>query len=93
MSIIGLDLAGLETRPTGFCLLSGMKAETTVLYTNDEVLRKTEENNPLIIAIDAPLSLPAGRKSLDDRQGDHLRESERELLKHGKRFFLLHLDQ
>jgi len=87
MSIIGLDLAGLETRPTGFCLLSGMKAETTVLYTNDEVLRKTEENNPLIIAIDAPLSLPAGRKSLDDRQGDHLRESERELLKHGIKVF------
>jgi len=87
MSIIGLDLAGLETRPTGFCLLSGMKAETTMLYTNDEVIRKTEENKPRVIVIDAPLSLPAGRKSLDDRQGDHLRESERELLKHGIKLF------
>ena len=58
MSIIGLDLAGLETRPTGFCLLSGMKAETTMLYTNDEILRKTEENKPRVIVIDAPLSCP-----------------------------------
>jgi len=87
MSIIGLDLAGLETRPTGFCLLSGMKAETTMLYTNDEVLRKIEENKPRVIAIDAPLSLPPGRTSLDDRQGDNLRESERDLLKHGIKLF------
>jgi uncharacterized protein len=87
MSIIGLDLAGVETRPTGFCLLSDLRSETTILYTDKEILRKTEENNPRVIAIDAPLSLPSGRKSLSDRTGNHLRECDREFLKQGIKLF------
>ncbi len=87
MSIVGLDLAGVETRPTGFCVLVGMKAETSLLYTNDEVLKKTEESKPKVIAIDAPLSLPPGRKSIEERTGVHLRESDRELLRRGIKFF------
>jgi predicted nuclease with RNAse H fold len=87
MSIVGLDLAGVETRPTGFCVLVGMKAETSLLYTNDEVLKRTKENKPRVIAIDAPLSLPPGRKSIEERTGVHLRESDRELLRRGIKFF------
>lgn len=87
MSIVGLDLAGVETRPTGFCIFSRTKVETSLLYTNNEVLRKTEETKPCVIAIDAPLSLPSGRKSLEDRTGVHLRESDRELLGRGIKFF------
>jgi predicted nuclease with RNAse H fold len=87
MSIVGLDLAGVETRPTGFCVLVGMKAETSLLYTNDEVLKKIEEIKPRVIAIDAPLSLPSGRKSIEERTGVHLRESDRELLRRGIKFF------
>jgi hypothetical protein len=40
MLIVGLDLAGVETRPTGFCLLAEMKAKTCLLYTNEEILGK-----------------------------------------------------
>jgi predicted nuclease with RNAse H fold len=87
MLIVGLDLAGVETRPTGFCLLAGVKAETCLLYTNEEILKKIGESAPQVIAIDAPLSLPPGRKTIEDRSGVHLRESDRELLKKRIKFF------
>jgi predicted nuclease with RNAse H fold len=87
MVIVGLDLAGVETRPTGFCLLDGMKAETSLLYTNEEVLSKTFDSKPQVVAIDAPLSLPLGRKSIEDRTGPHFRECDRELLKIGIKIF------
>ena len=87
MSIVGLDLAGVESRPTGFCILGDMKAETSLVYTDEEILAKIRESNPRVVAIDAPLSLPPGRKSLEERTDVHLRESDRELLKRGIRFF------
>jgi predicted nuclease with RNAse H fold len=86
-TIVGLDLAGAETRPTGFCRLMGMKAVTADLYTNEEVLKRTLESKPAVVAIDAPLSLPPGRKTIEDRAGEHLRASDRELLRRGIRFF------
>jgi len=87
MSIVGLDLAGVESRPTGLCVLKGLVAETFLVYTNEEIVRKTEESKPKVIAIDAPLSLPAGRKSIEQRTKVHLRECDRELLKRGIKFF------
>ncbi len=87
MLIVGLDLAGVETRPTGFCILVGMQAETCLFYTNVEILQKIEETKPEIVAIDAPLSLPPGRKTIEDKSGGHLRESDRQLLKNGIKFF------
>jgi len=87
MSIVGLDLAGVESRPTGFCTLKGLMVETFLLYTNQEIVRKVEESKPKLIAIDAPLSLPAGRKSIEQRTEVHLRECDKELLKRGIKFF------
>lgn len=87
MSIVGLDLAGVESRPTGFCILGDMRVETFLVYTDEEILAKIRESNPRVVAIDAPLSLPPGRKSLEERTDVHLRESDRELLKRGIRFF------
>ena len=87
MSILGLDLAGVESRPTGFCILKDMKAETSLAYTDEEILSKIRKINPLVVAIDAPLSLPPGRKSLEERTGAHLRECDRELLKRDIKFF------
>jgi uncharacterized protein len=75
--VVGLDLAGVETRPTGFCSLIGMYAETSLTYTNQEIITKIEGLKPKVVAIDAPLSLPPGRKSLEERTGVHLRESDR----------------
>ena len=87
MSIVGLDLAGVETRPTGFCILENMNVKTCVVYENGEIIERIQETKPKIIAIDAPLSLPAGRKSIDQRTGTHLRECDKELLRRRIKFF------
>lgn len=87
MSIVGLDLAGVESRPTGVCVLKGARAETWLLYTDDEVLEKAEQSRPRIVAIDAPLSLPPGRKSIEQRTTVHLRECDKELLRRHIAFF------
>lgn len=91
MPIVGLDLAGVESRPTGFCLLKDMTAETCLVYSDREILLKIREINPQVIAIDAPLSLPPERKTLEERTSAHLRESDRELFKRHIRFFPLML--
>ena len=65
MLIVGLDLAGVESRPTGLCILRDMQAETSLVYADEEILTKIKEINPRIVAINAPLSLPPGRKSLE----------------------------
>ncbi len=87
MSIVGLDLAGVERRPTGYCLLKGMNAETCIVYADEEILQRTEQAKPKVVAIDAPLSLPPGRETIEDRRGEHLRESDRALLQKGIKFF------
>jgi predicted nuclease with RNAse H fold len=64
-----------------------MKAETSLVYADEEILKKIEESRPEIVAIDAPLSLPAGRESIEQRTNVHLRECDQELLRRGIRFF------
>jgi predicted nuclease with RNAse H fold len=87
MSVVGLDLAGVESRPTGLCVLKDMKAETSLVYTDEEILKRIVEIKPKIVAIDAPLSLPAGRQSVEQRTSVHLRECDKELLRRGIKFF------
>lgn len=87
MTIIGLDLAGVESRPTGLCLLKQWKAETALVCTNEDILEKVEASKPKLVAIDAPLSLPSGRKSIEQRTNVHLRECDKELLRRGIKFF------
>jgi len=87
MSVVGLDLAGVENRPSGLCVLKGLMAESFLVYTNEEIVRKVEESKPKIVAIDAPLSLPTGRKSIEQKTKVHLRECDRELLRRGIKFF------
>jgi predicted nuclease with RNAse H fold len=87
MQIVGLDLAGVETRPTGFCILEDWSVKTCAVYGDKEIIKKIQETKPKLVAVDAPLSLPAGRKSIDERTGTHLRECDRELLRRRIRFF------
>ena len=81
MSIVGIDLAGVENRPTGFCVLNNMKVDTCVLFTDNQILEKINQINPNLIAIDAPLCLPPGRKNIQEITNVHLRECDKELLK------------
>lgn len=87
MVIVGIDLAGVETRPTGFCILTGLHVETCDLLTDKEIIENTVNAQPDIITIDAPLSLPPGRTSLEERTGNHLRQSDRILLDMGIKIF------
>jgi predicted nuclease with RNAse H fold len=87
MSVIGLDLAGVETRPTGFCFLEQMTARTLLLFTDTQILNMIQESKPDIVAIDAPLTLPPGRKTIEERTGTHLRPCDEELLRRRIRFF------
>ena len=56
--IIGIDLAGVPANPTGWALLRNKTVKTALLYTDNEILEDITRANPLIIAIDAPFSLP-----------------------------------
>ncbi len=86
MIVVGLDLAGVETRPTGFCVLVGMSVETCLMYTDNEILTRIKVVSPRIIVVDAPLSLPPGRQSIEQRTKVHLRECDKELLRRRIRF-------
>jgi len=84
----GIDLAGNEKRKSGICLFDERKQAVTYLLTSDsEIVEDVKRRRPALVAIDAPLSLPAGRRTLEDRTGPHLRACDRELLRMKIRLF------
>jgi predicted nuclease with RNAse H fold len=85
---VGIDLAGVETKPTGFCILDKkLRAYTCIVHTDKEIIQEILKVRPKVVAIDAPLALPKGRKSLEKRSNTHFRECDKELLKMGIKFF------
>jgi len=87
MRIVGIDLAGSEKRNTGYCFLNGKKVDVVVLHSDKEILARLLSERPDIVAIDAPLSLPKGRKSIEKRDKHHFRQCDLELRGLGIRFF------
>lgn len=85
--VVGIDLAGSPRRPTGLCLLRGLTAETHIAFSDDEILDLVRQARPALVPMDAPLSLPRGRRTIHDRSGEHLRDCDRVLLRMGIRFF------
>ena len=85
--VVGVDLAGSPRRATGVCVLRGMRARTQVAFADEEILGAIEQAQPDIVPIDAPLTLPRGRTTIQDRSGEHFRECDRELLRRGIRGF------
>jgi predicted nuclease with RNAse H fold len=86
--VVGIDLAGSPKRNTGICTLKKNNLTfCSIIHTNQEIFDYVEKTNPTLIAIDAPLNLPPGRKSIEDKNGEHFRPCDRELLKRGIRFF------
>lgn len=85
---MGVDLAGSPRRPTGVCLLQGMTvAAWATVYADEEIAAFVARAAPELVAVDAPLSLPPGRASIEDRGGEHFRACDRELLRRRIRFF------
>lgn len=86
--VIGIDLAGSPKRNTGICTLTGRTIKSwATLFSDEEILGYIDRVHPDLIAIDAPLNLPPGRRTIEDRNGEHFRPCDRELLKRGIRFF------
>ncbi|MEM2439610.1 MAG: DUF429 domain-containing protein [Candidatus Bathyarchaeia archaeon] len=76
--IIGIDLAGKETNPTGITIWRNKRVETCLVYKNSEILKILLHVKPTIVAIDAPLSLP---------KNGILRKADRALIKKGYHVF------
>ena len=92
VKIVGIDLAGVESRPTGFCILDEkLKTETKILYKDEEIVKEVLNVKPSLTSIDAPLSLPKGRCCLRDncpcRKAGHLRKCDKDILRLKIRLF------
>lgn len=93
VKILGIDLAGSEKRETGICFLNEkLEADCFTVFKNKEILEFIKKTEPDLIAIDAPLSLPLGRKSLKKpltkrSAGRHFRKCDLALFKLGIKFF------
>ena len=64
--VVGIDLTGSESRPSGWCFLEGNHAQTRSIKTDAEIVEETIRAKPDLISIDSPLSLPKGRLTVDD---------------------------
>ncbi len=83
--IIGVDLSGSERRKTGIAYIDDGMIRTNCLYFDielTEIAKKFE-----YIYIDAPLTLPSGRVSIEERVGIHFRECDLKLRERKIKFF------
>jgi len=87
LTVLGVDLAGVAHRPSGVCLLSGLEAKTALFYSDKDILDGVEKENPVLVTIDAPLSLPPGRESIHQRNRQHFRPCDLELKRRKIPFF------
>jgi len=86
--VLGVDLAGSTSRPTGLCLLREKKqCVTWIVRRDDEIIESVMRHRPHVIAVDAPLSMPRGRRSLDRPEPVHFRECDLELRRRRIKFF------
>jgi hypothetical protein len=88
MKIVGIDLAGKQENPSGFCVLEGKHPILKTLYSDEDIIKCVKKVNPAVIAIDAPLSLPKGRCCLEKdckcAVGGHFRQAEQDIRPYGR---------
>jgi len=86
--VLGVDLAGAVSRPTGLCVLKeNERCATQIVHRDDEIVESAILHRPCVVAVDAPLSLPKGRQSLDQREPIHFRQCDLELRRRRIKFF------
>jgi predicted nuclease with RNAse H fold len=84
--ILSIDLAGSEKRETGIAYFDSYdKIKCKTLYFNHEIIEEAQKFK--YVFIDAPLSLPNGRYSLEVNNNIHFRECDIELKKRKIKFF------
>ncbi len=85
--VVGIDLAGVSHRPTGICLLKPRRVMTVCLYDDEEIIAFIDRGRPSLVAIDAPLNLPPGRRSMAEQNKVHFRPCDAELSRRKIAFF------
>lgn len=60
--VVGIDLSGSPKSKTGIAILKGYNVETYLVSEDSEIMEITKNNNPDLVSIDAPLSLPDGKE-------------------------------
>lgn len=86
--VLGVDLAGAVSRPTGLCVLKeNERCTTQIVHRDEEIVESATLHRPHIVAVDAPLSIPKDRRSLDHREPIHFRECDLELRRRRIKFF------
>ncbi len=88
LRVVGIDLTGSESRPSGWCLLDGSQAVTSSVSDDETLIATTLAARPHVVSIYSPLSLPKGRVSVSDddpgrREFGIMRHCERVLKKRG----------
>ncbi len=63
--VIGIDLTGNETKPSGWAVLNGCCAITKQICSDEELIQESLKYNPKVVSIDSPLSYPEGRDCTD----------------------------
>jgi uncharacterized protein len=61
MRVVGIDLAGKQENPTGFCVLEAdgeVKTEIKILKDDSEIIKAVEDARPDCVAVDAPFWIP-----------------------------------
>jgi len=76
--IVGIDLAGKPQNPSGWAVWKNKSVNTSLVYTDNEIMERVTHNKPVIIAIDTPSHIP--KKGM-------LRKADREMMKAGYRVF------
>lgn len=82
---LGIDLSGTLKNPSGLAKVRNFKVFTMLVYHDEEILKEGKIHK--FIYIDAPLSLPSGRRSIEERNGHHFRKCDLKLRSLGIRFF------
>ena len=85
--LLSIDLAGSERNGSGIAYFYGNKIISKTVYSDKEILEIALKKRFKVIGIDAPLSLPYGRKSIEERNDKHFRECDLLLRKRGYKFF------
>ncbi len=87
MKIIGIDLAGKEENPTGICILNNRELFLETLFSDYDIIDEVGLIDPVLIGVDAPLSLPLGRcclkRDCECAVGGHFRQAERDIRHYG----------
>lgn len=60
-AVVGIDLTGSASKPSGWAVLNGSHAITKPLRTDEELIDESLKYNPKVVSIDSPLSYPANR--------------------------------